>query len=916
MKSMQASSAENAEEQQLGQDIAKQINQLRRDPLQYVRNLAANVEASNNGAVIFPDGLAVEIPSGGSVDDLFEAVEGVDSLPKVALSKSLSKACADHAEDMSSRNFCSHIGSDNSTPEARVSRYGTYETHCGQNIAFNVHSGQSAVWYMLLDPSQRTSLLNTKLTTVGAASRPHPSGGTVVVLLMVDKFVPTTAGSYERMKAATRSVRAASGAASQDLLSQWTSVCDSAKPKHLSASRDQESSANRLSKPLRRGLRAPPEPRKILPTRLDPKPHIDPAVVKAFVHRVDRDFDDLITEAEVEKITTSCNLAIGMEQVHALFDEILARRPPQLRHVRAISWDELYAAMRARKQWVTTVTMQVITDTGESWGLITVVDELLAFCEGVRAAHSDVEFSHIPANAQGGGVAAAKTVAQVQAFLDVLCDRMVSGKVPMDDPLIQSFLQQAVEDFDPLGLQPRCFAQVIIGPPQKSWAYPARPNREIWVGIFKAYGLDPLVPLDPPPREEVIVAQFEQTHVQPKKRNVSAPRKAKYSGLPRGVEGVTMRPPLPSSKVRSVQARDEYPVNTDVVAVQIGGWSSAIPPWEERRAGDEHLVNKSIVSKPVALELYEDADDEAQVVQDGDMNAQQTVHVSFDALRMFTSNCRKQERASNEQRFLAAAKKGVDPDAPKVPVRGRYAYRHYNERIIDEDNHPDWPNMEMSEPIGHATLRAAPATDATTLLGLGQHMDHSKLQQQKEDVKMSKLTAEQKAQQFNTYFKLPKKVDQQRAVLDGRADLIGEYVPYAKMKHFHEFREDVPERLGKFGRRKFDTQVRGFPKQAVVNEIEAKPMEPFWRQQEQLADCLDRQLPPGKEMHWTGYVYAERPRKHQEMATGQVVLDAMGGYGGLSTWGQTRTTDTSFQAITRPKGRQDLDRRVPLAAFM
>merc|ERR1712070_513150 len=82
--------------------------------------------------------------------------------------------------------------------------------------------------------------------------------------------------------------------------------------------------------------------------------------------------------------------------------------------------------------------------------------------------------------------------------------------------------------------------------------------------------------------------------------------------------------------------------------------------------------------------------------------------------------------------------------------------------------------------------------------------------------------------------------------------------------------EDQARRLGKFGRRDFDPQVREKPVRNPNNcsQLEDKPMEEFWWQQERVDDFLNRTLPPGQKSHFEQYMpTCQKPLWHEDMAT-------------------------------------------------
>lgn len=188
----------------------------------------------------------------------------------------------------------------------------------------------------------------------------------------------------------------------------------------------------------------------------------------------------------------------------------------------------------------------------------------------------------------------------------------------------------------------------------------------------------------------------------------------------------------------------------------------------------------------------------------------------------------------------------------------------------------------------------------------------------REDPKFSTMTKKERDRQFTCYFReqandcLAVKARIAKEQRDERERGYRLWQPY-------EPRADIPQRHGKFGRRAFDPQVRERP---VVNphgisEIENKPMEDFFRQQERVHDFLDRSFPPQQRSHFKTYLpTCEAPGKHVELASRAPVNSIMDG-GQKKTnlgYGQFRHSDPTDMTLSfRPLGASQIDRLRSLA---
>merc|ERR1712232_742128 len=126
---------------------------------------------------------------------------------------------------------------------------------------------------------------------------------------------------------------------------------------------------------------------------------------------------------------------------------------------------------------------------------------------------------------------------------------------------------------------------------------------------------------------------------------------------------------------------------------------------------------------------------------------------------------------------------------------------------------------------------------------------------------------------------------------------------------------DHAKRLGKFGRKDFDPQVREKPVRNPnnVSQLEDKPMEEFFRQQERVDDFLTRASPSGQSKHFKQYLpTCENPLRNEDMANRMPQKCLMDGDQKLPTlgFGQNRHSNhaTDYRLFTRPLSNSQLDK--------
>lgn len=348
--------------------------------------------------------------------------------------------------------------------------------------------------------------------------------------------------------------------------------------------------------------------------------------------------------------------------------------------------------------------------------------------------------------------------------------------------------------------------------------------------------------------------------------------------------------------------------------------ASAVPHWEDQRHQTELLVNE-VFNKTNKGNATDTAAAEAVMC--------------FNTRRKFKQVQAKQHRASEEQRFLGAERRtlagggamtlgssssfmgsasnrlgaGSAPPAVQAPTRGAGSHSlsstsgvrgHFHSSLAAHkagDTHR-WP------------ITITPALD-------GEHIDHTKAAPLKADPKYSKLNAEEKSKQFTCYFgkALTDNFGRKCAAKEDAARDVEKY----KSWQAPDFRPDLPQRHGKFGRRVFDPQVKEKPVQNPlgISEIESQPVEEFFHQQERVHEFLDRALPPGQENHFKTYLpKAEFPLRDVDMATREPIRFVMDGDQKMPSlgWGQNRHSDHSdYKLYTRPLGTSHMDRLIPIA---
>lgn len=909
--------------------ILREINRFRRDPLVYSVGLAKLKQQFNGNSMTYPEsGITVETTEGiAALRQCVEDLSQLGPLPEITLSDALCNSCCIHLDDMQEHGFCSHIGSDESTPEDRLSRFGKHREQCAENIVFGVRTAREVVYHMLIDDGapergHRLNLLNTAFRFAGVACGSHPSNKVATVLVLIDNFTPNVTShtdarrsiAEEYVAVHTDDEQLPKRVATQKL---WASLNQDMKPSHLAIPNRVLDSGQGLHNPALHVTRGAvrlcgKQVPKILRGNLKPCPAVDPAVVRAFMHTTDANHDDYIEEDELAVICHQHQLDLNNQDVRKMFVEIIERRPTREQSRNAVNISEIVSAVSPQKRWVPSVDILVERET-DMYQLTVEASVLAQWCQGVHSKYKDdfIGLNPIPLtdsdlnrNAVGDGTQQQQRrdpyVKRLTSFLDSILNatHTESGESLQQQPDIQEMLGLSHQSKEKA---PR-IQKAICSSYRCLWAYCVRPYREQWLSFFHSVGLKPLIP--------GALSASKKESTRSTSRNVARPDALKYSGLPPHLDIMGVQEPKQRLKVRSDSSANT--VQREAEALDQTSRMVVLPPWEDKRRQTETLVNQCIRL---------DATTEPQKTL-----GTAEVAYTFDARRKFLGVLSKQQRASDEQKFLSSGASkdhsagntlglsrtstsrktaGSAPAAPRTHGAGAFSlaapggvrgHFHSTHAVHALDGSHAWPN-------------------SLDIQLNGEHIDHTKIEPVQAETKISTMKLEEKRQQFGCYFN---KEDSRDVRCKVASNQIRDGGVFHDWKNF-EFRGDNAERLGKFGRRAFDPQVREKPVNNPhgLSEVDNMPIEEFLHQQDRVHEFLDRSLPPGQVKHFQQHMpLCQKPSKYVELANREPVLNVMGGdkKGTKHGFGQNRHSDPSdMKLFSRPLGASQMDRRIPLA---
>ncbi len=93
----------------------------------------------------------------------------------VTWSMLLETAAQQHSDDMATRNFFSHTGSDGSTPASRISNTGYQWWYIGENIAAGYSTPKAVIDAWLRSSGHCANIMNGRIEEIGVAKAVNPS---------------------------------------------------------------------------------------------------------------------------------------------------------------------------------------------------------------------------------------------------------------------------------------------------------------------------------------------------------------------------------------------------------------------------------------------------------------------------------------------------------------------------------------------------------------------------------------------------------------------------------------------------------------------------------------------------------------------------------------------------------------------
>lgn len=180
-------------------------NAARTDPAAY----AAHIEAllpHFDGSVLRRPGSRVGLQTNEGATAVREAVRALrqqSPLPPLEWADGLWRAARDHALDQGPRGATGHVGSDGSSMDARIRRYGVWSVTAAENIDYGSANARDVLISLIVDdgvPSRghRRNIFNPNLRVMGGACGVHTRYRSMCVMDYAGGFTPSSQKGKKR----------------------------------------------------------------------------------------------------------------------------------------------------------------------------------------------------------------------------------------------------------------------------------------------------------------------------------------------------------------------------------------------------------------------------------------------------------------------------------------------------------------------------------------------------------------------------------------------------------------------------------------------------------------------------------------------------------------------------------------------
>jgi uncharacterized protein YkwD len=143
------------------------------------------------------DAVLMTNEGGKAVDEAIAFLRATAPLSPLTISRGLSLAAQDHVKDQGRTGGIGHQGSDGSRSGDRADRYGRWQGHLGENIAYSVANARGMIMTLIIDDGvpgrgHRQNLFAPQARVVGVACGSHRTMQIMCVMVFAAGYTERT----------------------------------------------------------------------------------------------------------------------------------------------------------------------------------------------------------------------------------------------------------------------------------------------------------------------------------------------------------------------------------------------------------------------------------------------------------------------------------------------------------------------------------------------------------------------------------------------------------------------------------------------------------------------------------------------------------------------------------------------------
>lgn len=174
---------------QLELEILDEMNLARMEPQKYAAFVEEFKKYYNGNKLLLPGrqkGL-LTLEGIAAVDEAVSFLRAAKPLPPLSINRGMWLAAKDHANDLALKGVTGHRGSDGSSPNARLERYGSWEGVVSENIVYDVNTARQIVIGLIIDDGtqnrgHRRNIFDPNHRVTGISITDSPTNGAKCVL--------------------------------------------------------------------------------------------------------------------------------------------------------------------------------------------------------------------------------------------------------------------------------------------------------------------------------------------------------------------------------------------------------------------------------------------------------------------------------------------------------------------------------------------------------------------------------------------------------------------------------------------------------------------------------------------------------------------------------------------------------------